>query len=666
MGFGLSACAGIGEDEEETGEVVQGLSMQSTSAVAAIDSGGFNSLGNPIHLVGFAPTLPPTTFDLFITAEAKWQAVESTEVTWDGDKVRQGQTLQVGRTGSTSAGVLIVRWEMSGTVNPLQLGDVTIPSTPFAADATLCDPKLGGDAYQCSVESPSLPIIPYIPVFGSPYVDFNIGITFDITPDHAIATRTLMLDDAEVGTTDLEVSDSKTTEPLAMPCNKPAGTTVDYVLDPVKWTPSALKVTQQPQFTVGVCAPLPTPIGPVPVAADIYTGPIGDPQVSNPSITLQGSGSTVSFGELQANNVNPTVDSAGPFFGSEGTPVAFSATTTSQCPISSYVWHYSNGTTSFGPNPFRTFGDDGVFDGQLTVTDITNLSGTGSFQVSIVNKAPTADAGPDTSGAWGTAIALNGQAVDPGTDDQATLTYEWNFGDGTPGAGGASVAHAYAAPGVYAAQLKVCDDNTCATDTTSVTVRKRNVAASYTGTNVGTYSAPANLAGSLLDEYGQPVVNGSLEFTLDGASAGAANTNAAGNASRTIDVSLAAGNYPVGVAYAGSAFYNAAVSSEQFVVSPIATTLAYTGSISGGANKTVNLSAKLLDALNRPLAGKLVSFRLGTQSASATTDANGIATTSLKLSQKNGQYQLTSSYAGTASKSTAASASVTFTIGGGK
>jgi PKD repeat protein len=341
-------------------------------------------------------------------------------------------------------------------------------------------------------------------------------------------------------------------------------------------------------------------------------------------------------------------------------------TTTSACPITGYRWEFSNGTTSFGPNPQRTFGDDGVFDGQVTVTDMTNLSGTDSFDVTIANRAPVADAGPNTSGAWGTQITLNGQAVDPGTDDQATLTYEWNFGDGTPGTGGKNVTHAYAAPGDFTATLTVCDDHVCDTDSTLVHVRKRTVSVSYTGLNVGTFSAQATLAGSIVDELGQPVVNGALAFNLAAADAGGANTNAAGNASRTIELALGAGTYPVGVTFAGNGFYDGGASGELFDVSRMATSLAYTGSLVGGANTTVNLSAKLVDALDRPLAGKLVSFQLGTQSASATTDANGIATASLKLAQKNGQYQLTSSYAGNASQWTSASNSSNYTIGNPK
>jgi hypothetical protein len=77
----------------------------------------------------------------------------------------------------------------------------------------------------------------------------------------------------------------------------------------------------------------------------------------------------------------------------------------------------------------------------------------------------------------------------------------------------------------------------------------------------------------------------------------------------------------------------------------MATSVAYTGALSGGPNKSVTLSATLADALGHRLAGKVVVFQLGSQQAQATTDPNGVASTSLKLTQKNGKYPLTTTYA---------------------
>jgi hypothetical protein len=56
------------------------------------------------------------------------------------------------------------------------------------------------------------------------------------------------------------------------------------------------------------------------------------------------------------------------------------------------------------------------------------------------------------------------------------------------------------------------------------------------------------------------------------------------------------------------------------------------------------LSAALVDATGTSLAGRTIEFALGAQTASAVTDTNGIATTSLKLAQKNGAYPITATW----------------------
>ena len=147
-------------------------------------------------------------------------------------------------------------------------------------------------------------------------------------------------------------------------------------------------------------------------------------------------------------------------------PVQFDGTgTTSICGLDSLAlrWDFSDGGVAFGQQPFHTFEDDGVFSGLLTATDPTGLSNSVAFSVSVANQDPVANAGPDTIADWGRLVQFNGQATDPGEDDQPFLEYSWDFGDGTlptnPSTGGASALHAYAAPGDYTATLTVTDDD---------------------------------------------------------------------------------------------------------------------------------------------------------------------------------------------------------------
>jgi hypothetical protein len=488
-------------------------------------------------------------------------------------------------------------------------------------------------------------------------------VHFTVTPNGGVVTRAFLIDNQEVVPgTDLDLTPSTQTETFSVPCSKPAGDDVQYALDPYHWNPQSTAARQQPRFAIGIRDPF---FGAVKI--ELFHDSFGPAIDTTPDFELDGAGATLDFGALKPNNVSPTIAPFGLFSGFEGSPVHFAASTTSACPITSFVWNFSDGTTSFGPSPQRTFGDDGLWDGELTVTDSTHLSATGDFSISIANVAPIPNAGPNTSGAWNQLIAFHGQAVDPGFDDQATLTYQWNWGDGTPGSGGADVAHAYAIPGDYIATLTVCDDHVCVPSSTHVHVRARNTFVSYTGANNGVFSSTVSLGGSIIDEYGQPVTGGALGFALGGNPAGTALTDATGNGATTQTITLDAGTYPVSVAFGGSMFYAGGGASSTLTVSRMPSTVQYTGAITGGSNKVVPLSALLTDVFGRPLPGRLVTFTLGTQTASATTDATGVAATTLKLNQHNGSYTLTAAFVANGSdagKYSGSTFSTSFSIGG--
>jgi hypothetical protein len=276
----------------------------------------------------------------------------------------------------------------------------------------------------------------------------------------------------------------------------------------------------------------------------------------------------------------------------------------------------------------------------------TGLTSTTTFSVDIANLAPVVTAGPDVGAAWGVNVALNGAATDPGTDDQSTLTYRWDFGDGTPSAtGGAHALHKYTTPGGYIATFTSCDrHNACSSDTASVTIRKRDVTAAYLADTAGTYDTAGSLKASLTDELGNAVAGRTLSFSYNGNPVGDAATNSFGFATRAFTPLLDAATYPVGVTFAGDALYNGSADSRSYVEARKGTAVTYTGAVKGGANKTVTLSAVLKDATGTALGSRLITFRLGTQTVSATTSATGVASVALKLNQKNGTYPLTATY----------------------
>ncbi|TRZ91404.1 MAG: hypothetical protein D4R88_01985 [Methanosarcinales archaeon] len=78
------------------------------------------------------------------------------------------------------------------------------------------------------------------------------------------------------------------------------------------------------------------------------------------------------------------------------------------------------------------------------------------------------------------------------------------------------------------------------------------------------------------------------------------------------------------------------------------TKLEYTGDLIAQYSDSVTLKAKLSDSGNNPLSDKTISFTLGTQTATAITGADGIASITIKLGQPAGSYNVKAEFAGDA------------------
>ena len=517
--------------------------------------GGFQ-LKAPIPL----DPLPIVLTNLTVSATAQWSGEMTTNVGWDSDKVRQGADLDVSRIASLTSGKLKVSWQLSGEIDSVGFGPLTIDT-----DNVSCDPKLSGGGFDCKADSPGFPLPGAIPSPAGFFVaKLGIGVKFDVTPAGAVVTRGFSVGgNPVVGPDDLSLTDGLQSEQLTVPCTGKAGDAVDYQLDPYHWKPAA---TATEQVEIRIVEAL-DPLG-VTELFQIASINIGSAIVSNPSFDLTGNGFITSMGSLLANNIKPTIAPLGSFSGSEGTAIPFSANVSSKCPIDSYVWDFSNGTKSYGPTPQRAFGDNGVYDGQLTVTDVTGLSTTQSFTVPVSNVKPSVNAGPDTTADWGKPVQFNGQATDPGSDDQATLQYTWSFGDGTPSAtGGPSVVHSYATPGDYVATLKVCDkDGGCDSSTRTVHVTKRDTTLGYTGPLSSAPSKIITLTGNLVDEFGQAVASKKVTFVV-GAQTVTGTTDASGHVSVNIKLTQKSGSYAFSATFpAGDSKYNGAADSGTFVI----------------------------------------------------------------------------------------------------
>ena len=582
---------------------------------------------------------------------AHWTQPASLGTTFDPNLVRQGRNLNPTYSYTrTPTGTLTVDYTLQnlqvswGSIGPLSLGSPTYSATGP------CNLIAGGADYVCNLSSSQVSLLYPSPAPFLPYVKLSLGAAVTITPQGINTLRTATFSGTPGGTNGLLLGEAPITDGLFIPCTVGAGDELSYGLGALSTT-IGLSIKSSLVFDVGATVPNPelliNPLADAVLYASFATPTLDIPGTTSGDIAMTGAGATFDMGAVQKNNVPPVVGAGGPYSGAEGSPVTFDGSgSSSVCGFPTLRWDFSDGGVAFGKFPTHTFQGPGTYSGQLTATDTTGLVSTTTFSATITNLPPVVNAGPDTSSAWGRLVAFNGSAADPGANDQSTLSYSWGFGDGTPSAtGGPSVLHSYATPGDYVSTLSVCDQwSACSSSSRTVHVRTRAVTAAYLGDTTGTFDTAGRLTASLTDEFGQAVAGRSVSFTVNGAAAGSSATDGGGSVFVGFTPALVAGLYGTGVSFVGDTLYNPASAAGSISIVKKATSVTYTGAISGGPNKIVTLSAVLRDATGKALSGRSITFQLGTQSVTTTTGLTGVATTTLKLTQKNATYSLTATY----------------------
>ncbi len=186
-------------------------------------------------------------------------------------------------------------------------------------------------------------------------------------------------------------------------------------------------------------------------------------------------GSVSSSGVSVISNVNPTIGATTwPTTGAEGVSASFAATATDPGILDTltYLWTWGDGTSSSGDTATHTWADNGSYAVTLTVTDKDggSTSETRTIVVSDVAPVITSLSGttPLVEGDVGT---FSGAATDVPAD---TITYTWDYGDGTKGTGATST-HVYADNGTYTVTLTATDNGGAfSTATTTITVTNAN------------------------------------------------------------------------------------------------------------------------------------------------------------------------------------------------
>ena len=121
-----------------------------------------------------------------------------------------------------------------------------------------------------------------------------------------------------------------------------------------------------------------------------------------------------------------------------------------------YSWDFGDGTTGEGVKPSHAYAQGGQYTARLIIDDGSGSAcNTSVDTVNInLNKAPVAMAGDDQIVCTGTEVLFDGSGSYGEADE--SLTYSWDFGDGSTGEGPA-VSHTYSSGGSYKVVLTVDD-----------------------------------------------------------------------------------------------------------------------------------------------------------------------------------------------------------------
>jgi PKD repeat protein len=135
-----------------------------------------------------------------------------------------------------------------------------------------------------------------------------------------------------------------------------------------------------------------------------------------------------------------------------GTNVAFSGTVSNGLDPNSVSWSFGDGGTATSTSASHTYAHPGVYEANLTATDIRGTSGTATVTV-FVNAAPAVSVAlVPTSPVAGTAVGFV-PSLSGGT---APFTYAWSFGDGSTSTA-AAPTHTYSGSGSFTVKLTVTD-----------------------------------------------------------------------------------------------------------------------------------------------------------------------------------------------------------------
>ncbi len=202
------------------------------------------------------------------------------------------------------------------------------------------------------------------------------------------------------------------------------------------------------------------------------------------------------------NNPPHASAAATPMSGPAPLAVSFSSSGSSDPEGTSltYSWAFGDGSTSTSANPSHTYASSGTYSANLTVSDGTNSATSANITITVTipgqNYPPVAAASASVAGGV-VPLSVNFSSAGSSDPEGSTLTYNWDFGDGSTSTA-ANPSHTYQSSGVFSAQLTVSDgtNNVSATPITiSIANGASGLVAAY-GFEEGTGTTTADASGN--------------------------------------------------------------------------------------------------------------------------------------------------------------------------
>lgn len=530
----------------------------SQSGIPVFNIGGFCDVCWP----DFAP--PDGTNFLGVTAsvsmDVSWTSPAKSDLDFTPSTLRQGSTLDLTNTFSTSPGALNVNYTLGVVVGRFHTPD---GGTPTPTSDTLSFSVSQGDSVGCAVPLPgdsprtcskTTPITIFDgDLFGIVGVVVTVPITtqFIVNGDGVVSVRSITVAGGQPiadRTLNFNMSSPQTiADNVFIPCTQPAGANVTYAMGDLGTNISG---TVQELATIHVKATII-----IVIFDDDLFPPIGFDPVAF-SFPMSAPGQNTALGPILPDVTPPTISAVmrgGTFV--EGSDTTFTAVASDNCGTAglTYEWKFSDGGIAFGRIAHHVFADNGIYTAQLKVTDLVGNTTTTDINdldpIVIANANPNVATPPNKAGAWGDLIHYHADAVDPGSADQPTLAFLWSFGDGSSLAG-ADVDHAFALPGSYAGKVDVTDkDGGVGSAAFTTGISKRATTLVYTGPTQSLPSKTIQLSATLSDDHGQAVVGGAVHFVLGTQTADAV-TDASGTASVSLDLKQKPDTYPLSASFA--------------------------------------------------------------------------------------------------------------------